>query len=212
MPILLQYVFYLVLCGSTAFMQHLTIRELAQLRWFREIRPQRAITNTLVGGITSIHLPGTTYTVGLGGGLQKGGHAPQVSATFTPTSSVLSSRPLSRPPSSTGIYTPQVKQQQQQPPATRLKPNAISTALFVSSCMKLFPILMVVWKYEDGTRPLAQGVSWAVALQNMEALRILLECGYGPAAVLVGAGWIVSKVVASIMLHLVGLGGIEWSV
>ncbi|KAL9587016.1 MAG: hypothetical protein Q9212_000544 [Teloschistes hypoglaucus] len=31
----------------------------------------------------------------------------------------------------------------------RSTPNGISTALFVSSCMKLFPILMVVWRFED---------------------------------------------------------------
>ncbi|KAL8742774.1 MAG: hypothetical protein Q9190_004796 [Brigantiaea leucoxantha] len=53
-------------------------------------------------------------------------------------------------------------------------PNGISTALFVSSCMKLFPILMIVWRYEDAGGSVGQGVEWAVAVQNLEALRILL--------------------------------------
>ncbi|KAL9024876.1 MAG: hypothetical protein Q9196_006194 [Gyalolechia fulgens] len=72
--------------------------------------------------------------------------------------------------------------------------NGISTALFVSSCMKLFPILMVVWKYDDAGSSVGRGVEWAVAVQNLEALRILLECGYASAAGLVGAGWMSSGV------------------
>ncbi|KAL8907187.1 MAG: hypothetical protein Q9207_001553 [Kuettlingeria erythrocarpa] len=62
--------------------------------------------------------------------------------------------------------------------SARSTPNGISTALFVSSCMKLFPILMVVWKYDDARGSVGRGVEWAVAVQNLEALRILLECGY----------------------------------
>ncbi|KAL8789155.1 MAG: hypothetical protein Q9213_001262 [Squamulea squamosa] len=72
----------------------------------------------------------------------------------------------------------------------RSTPNGISTALFVSSCMKLFPILMVVWRYNDVGGSVGRGVEWAVAVQNLEALRILLECGYVGAACLVGAGWL----------------------
>lgn len=120
-------------------------------------------------------------------------------------------------------------------PPKKPTPNAISTALFVSSCMSLFPILMVVWKYDDapdasvatpqtslGTSQVAsksgflssqgpgvdwvrRGVSWAVAVQNLEALRILLGCGYWSAGGLVAAGGAVRWVVKSAILGTVGL-------
>ncbi|KAL9019701.1 MAG: hypothetical protein Q9185_003039 [Variospora sp. 1 TL-2023] len=89
----------------------------------------------------------------------------------------------------------------------RSSPNGISTALFVSSCMNLFPILMVVWKYDDAGGSVGRGVDWAVAVQNLEALRILLECGYLGAAGLVGAGWMARWAVARLTLGSVGLGG-----
>ena len=123
-------------------------------------------------------------------------------------------------------------------PPKRPTPNAISTALFVSSCMSLFPILMVVWKYDDapessvvanrslpdthsmtfgsgflssqgpGVDWVRRGVAWAVAVQNLEALRILLGCGYPGAAVLVIAGGMVRWVIKSAILRVVGLGEI----
>lgn len=88
----------------------------------------------------------------------------------------------------------------------RSTPNGISTALFVSSCMKLFPILMVVWRYNDAGGSVGRGVEWAVGVQNLEALRILLECGYLGAASLVGAGWVVRWAVARVLLGSVALG------
>ncbi|KAI4204836.1 MAG: hypothetical protein LQ350_000902 [Teloschistes chrysophthalmus] len=88
----------------------------------------------------------------------------------------------------------------------RSTPNGISTALFVSSCMKLFPILMVVWRFEDAGGMVGRGVEWAVALQNLEALRILLECGYVWAAALVGVGWTCRWAAARLILGSVGLG------
>lgn len=90
--------------------------------------------------------------------------------------------------------------------SARSTPNGISTALFVSSCMKLFPILMVVWKYDDAGGSVGRGVEWAVAVQNLEALRILLECGYVGAAGLVGVGWMARWGVARLILGSVGLG------
>ena len=87
----------------------------------------------------------------------------------------------------------------------RSTPNGISTALFVSSCMKLFPVLMVVWKYLDAGGTVACGVEWAVMVQNLEALRILLECGYLGAAALVGTGWVSRWAAAWLILGFVGL-------
>ena len=97
----------------------------------------------------------------------------------------------------------------------RVTANGISTALFVSSCMKLFPILMVVWRYDgaenegegwDVGKSVGRGVEWAVAVQNLEALRILLGCGYLSAAGLVAAGAAARWVVAAVILGAVGLG------
>lgn len=97
----------------------------------------------------------------------------------------------------------------------RATANGISTALFVSSCMKLFPILMVVWKYDGAEnesegwnvgKSVGRGVEWAVAVQNLEALRILLGCGYLSAAGLVAAGAAARWIVAAVVLGVVGLG------
>ena len=97
----------------------------------------------------------------------------------------------------------------------RVTANGISTALFVSSCMKLFPILMVVWRYDGAEnegegwnvgKSVGRGVEWAVAVQNLEALRILLGCGYLSAAGLVAAGAAARWVVAAVVLGAVGLG------
>ena len=49
------------------------------------------------------------------------------------------------------------------------------------------------------------GVTWAVALQNLEALRILLGCGYVVAAGLVLAGGAAKWVVRTLILGAVGL-------
>ena len=102
--------------------------------------------------------------------------------------------------------------QQPQPPARSsqtegiAQPTAISTALFVSSCMKLFPILMVVWRYDDVEGQVGRGVEWAVAVQNLEALSILLECSYVIAGLLVGGGWMAKIAVGRLLLGIVGLG------
>ena len=74
--------------------------------------------------------------------------------------------------------------------------------------MKLFPILMVVWKYDDSGGSVKKGVEWAVGMQNVEALRILLGCGYIGAAVLVGAGALARLLVGWLVLGAVGLGGV----
>ena len=74
--------------------------------------------------------------------------------------------------------------------------------------MKLFPILMVVWKYDDTNLNVKTGVEWAVAIQNIEAVRILLGCGYVYAAILVGVGALARWVVGRVVLGAVGLGDV----
>lgn len=103
-------------------------------------------------------------------------------------------------------------------------PSAISTALLVSSCTKLFPILLVIWPTdatdaEDGGRPTTTKTSfssrarsyvgWAVLLNNIEALLILLDCGYVAATGLALAGAIARWVIEATMLGLVGMSSLD---
>ena len=84
--------------------------------------------------------------------------------------------------------------------------NAVSTALLVSSCTKLFPILMVIWKYDVPAA--ARSVGWAVVVNNVEALRILLNTDYFRAAALTTAGAVVRALASQAILAAVGF--VEW--
>ncbi|KAI9891266.1 MAG: sterol homeostasis protein [Vezdaea aestivalis] len=83
------------------------------------------------------------------------------------------------------------------------RPNGVSTALFVSSCTKLFPILMVIWEYDIPAA--AKSVGWAVVVNNVEALRILLDCGYLTAGLLTAVGSLVRIAAGWVILSAVGL-------
>lgn len=70
--------------------------------------------------------------------------------------------------------------------------QALSTALVISSSSKLFPILMVIWSYDV---PLAATVlGWAVSFNTIEALTIILGCGY-PRAVVITVVAALSRIV-----------------
>ncbi|KAI0206192.1 Arv1-like family-domain-containing protein [Astrocystis sublimbata] len=86
---------------------------------------------------------------------------------------------------------------------TYTRPNSVSTALLVSSSTKLFPILMVIWDYDVPAA--ARSLGWAVVANNVEALEILLDCGYGVAVVLAAAGAISRWLVGRAVLWCVGV-------
>lgn len=93
-------------------------------------------------------------------------------------------------------------------------PSAISTALLVSSCTKLFPILLVIWPTEarEGDSfgfafRATNYVGWAVLVNNIEALLILLDCGYVIATGLAVSGVLGRWVVEVWALNIAGLGG-----
>ncbi|KAI0549102.1 Arv1-like family-domain-containing protein [Xylaria curta] len=90
---------------------------------------------------------------------------------------------------------------------TYTRPNSVSTALLVSSSTKLFPILMVIWDYDVPAA--ARSLGWAVVANNVEALEILLDCGYGVAVVLAAAGAISRWLVGRAVLWCVGLHGVD---
>ncbi|KIW66966.1 hypothetical protein PV04_06246 [Phialophora macrospora] len=90
-------------------------------------------------------------------------------------------------------------------------PSAISTALLVSSCTKLFPILLVIWPTEakEGDSfgfafRATNYVGWAVLLNNIEALLILLDCGYVIATTLAVSGFLARWMVEGWFLSFVG--------
>ncbi|SZF00627.1 unnamed protein product [Blumeria hordei] len=87
------------------------------------------------------------------------------------------------------------------------RPNSVSTALLVSSCTKLFPILMVIWEYDVPAA--ARSLGWAVVANNVEALRILLDCNYGTAAILAAVGAITRWMIGRGILWIVGLHGVD---
>ena len=85
---------------------------------------------------------------------------------------------------------------------------SLSTALIVSSCTKLFPILLIVWEYDLPSA--ASAVSWAVIVNNVAALEILMDCGYGRALALVVIGDIVRASMGWLVLRSVGLEDRVW--
>lgn len=87
------------------------------------------------------------------------------------------------------------------------RPNSVSTALLVSSSTKLFPILMVIWEYDVPAA--ARSLGWAVVANNVEALRILLDCKYYVACVLAIAGAAARWAVGRAVLVTAGLGDVD---
>ncbi|KAI5920228.1 Arv1-like family-domain-containing protein [Camillea tinctor] len=87
------------------------------------------------------------------------------------------------------------------------RPNSVSTALLVSSSTKLFPILMVIWDYDVPAA--ARSLGWAVVANNVEALEILLDCGYPVAVTLAAAGALARWAVGRAVLWLVGLETVD---
>ena len=83
-------------------------------------------------------------------------------------------------------------------------PARVSTALIVSSCTKLFPILLIVWDYDLPSS--ASAVSWAVLINNIAALEILMDCGYLRAFVLTLLGSFARTVVGDLVLDLLRYG------
>lgn len=87
------------------------------------------------------------------------------------------------------------------------RPNSVSTALLVSSSTKLFPILMVIWDYDVPAA--ARSLGWAVVVNNIEALKILLDCGTGMAALLAMAGALSRWAIGRAVLWAAGLGAVD---
>ena len=182
-PIILQYLFFLTLNFLATFAHHLTVRALSRL----------LLMKNGANHVTSPLLPesGSPDKEDLQNGLH--GHAQTNGASSIDPQHVMG--------------------------PGRASPSAISTALLVSSCTKLFPILLVIWPTEspessgDSTTTSNQSfetrarsyVGWAVLLNNIEALLILLDCGYVAATVLAMAGLSARWLIEGVILGAAGL-------
>jgi hypothetical protein len=62
------------------------------------------------------------------------------------------------------------------------RPNALSTAILISTPSKLFPILMLIWSYDI---PIAATlIGWAVNFTMIEVLTTILKCSYAQSIVI----------------------------
>lgn len=221
-PLVLQYIFFLGLCTAQTLAFHLPIRLLCShpprirlpsfLANRLRLNPTLSSTTTGSSASSSTNLlsqqqpPTTTVT-------------PSASGTTTPTASFSSTSTTSNTaPTATSI--PSTSPPTSAPPSSSQPtnnntipllphyphPTPLSTALLVSSCTKLFPLLLIIWDYDLPSS--ASAVSWAVIVNNIAALEILMDCGYVRAAVLVGVGAAVRAVVGEVVLASVGLRGI----
>lgn len=66
---------------------------------------------------------------------------------------------------------------------------------------------MVIWDYDVPAA--ARSLGWAVVANNVEALKILLDCGYVPAAIMASVGAMSRWIVGRGILWAVGLEGMD---
>jgi hypothetical protein len=66
---------------------------------------------------------------------------------------------------------------------------------------------MVIWEYDVPAA--ARSLGWAVVANNVEALKILLDCGYGVAALLATVGAASRWAAGRAVMWAVGLQGVD---
>jgi len=190
-PIVGQYLFFLTLNIVATLAQHATIRMLAQYL-LGTPKPVAAAEAGTGHSRTSSQATATAKD-------NATTHAHHVSSDLTSPAS--------------GAGLPQSEPDFQHTPKPGFAtPSAISTALLVSSCTKLFPILLVIWPTSSADGPngpfasrAASYIGWVVLVNNIEALLILLDCGYLIATGLAMAGMVSRFMVEGWLLALVGL-------
>ncbi|KAJ5175950.1 Amino-acid acetyltransferase mitochondrial [Penicillium canariense] len=172
-PIVIQYLFFLTLNAATTLAHHLTVRLLASILVPKSHRYGAPETSTQpstaagTGETTPFPSGPPTPTIRPSPPSQATQAAQQLSsiglpaAKLTPNPAFLSdttsppdpspipqapsTAPQRPPPPLRRTSTAPIQNIQPLPPPTAASPTAISTALLVSSCAKLFPILLVIW-------------------------------------------------------------------
>lgn len=185
-PILLQYLFFLTMNTLSTLAHHFTIRGLVRIFY-----PQTSAPSTPTGS-----------------------WSPDKDVLHTDTAGNERSTSIPSNPSKRTVGP------------GHASPSAISTALLVSSCTKLFPILLVIWPTdptETGleavgkqtvTKPTFSSrarsyIGWAVLVNNIEALLILLDCGYVAATGLALAGAFARWLVETTILGIVNMTSLD---
>ncbi|KAL4916948.1 Arv1-like family-domain-containing protein [Aspergillus aurantiobrunneus] len=276
-PIIVQYLFFLSLNSIATLAHHLTVRLLASIITSSPTKQTSNTPNAPPNETPVFSDPSTpilpsfpqTQPTAPPSALSPPKITSQISSQDLP--SVENQRPLqsSSPRDSTSGLPPPPRRTSTVPiqtiqsllPPSQASPTAISTALFVSSCAKLFPILLVIWGPDgsgsfdssssssatDGlagssaesssvSSSVLQGLVWfmpaalpttyvanlvesmsslftlgaadthLVLLSNIEALYILLGCGYLRAMALAVAGLVARWTVQKVILGAVGVG------
>lgn len=171
-PIIVQYLFFLTLNALATLAHHLVVRLGASII----LKRSHTQSSSLAAGADTNATP-STPTVATGfvsasanvsrspSSLDMLGLHPSISASAYSTGSASASGygwppDPSSPPAGQGQGQGQLRrvstspaQFQTLPPPSPPSANAVSTALFVSSCPKLFPILMVIWGSKEVAVP-----------------------------------------------------------
>ncbi|OQD80009.1 hypothetical protein PENANT_c040G06958 [Penicillium antarcticum] len=167
-PIVVQYLFFLSLNAAATLAHHLTVRLLASIlvpksrRYSRPDNSNNAPTST--GEATPFPSGPPTPTIrpspsavsvtaqaqNQANFLASPPKATQTSGTHSEATSPIDGQPPPIPPPRPApplrrASTAPLQNIQPLPPPIAASPAAISTALLVSSCAKLFPILLVIW-------------------------------------------------------------------
>ncbi|KAJ5780282.1 Arv1 protein [Penicillium paradoxum] len=157
-PIIIQYLFFLSLNAIATLAHHLTVRLLASILVPKSRRYTRPDSRS---GTHNVSTNASTRTAGDATPSTSGPPTPTMrpSPSAAPVNTITQTplNPLASPPkptpnpnsynevtSPTDLSSPP-QEHPTPPPPTAASPAAISTALLVSSCAKLFPILLVIW-------------------------------------------------------------------
>ncbi|KAK2850571.1 hypothetical protein FQN49_005539 [Arthroderma sp. PD_2] len=275
-PIIVQYLFFLTLNALATLAHHMAVRFLATILVLKPAAQSQS--HDTPRGVNTVMPSPADITVAGNGMVNQippnpnsiGGPNPTNLSRSSSGSDTVGAGPQQFAPSSTPLpmltvesdFPPPLRRSSTAPPQIRPIPppalasrNAISTALLVSSCTKLFPILLVIWGADssgansaDSGTPFSPGGSegatpptlttvssssqyldsvvhsavsavsqpWSslllsitnthlVLLNNIEALLILLDCGYTYAIAMTLGGQLARWAVERCLLSLVGL-------
>ncbi|PGG95192.1 hypothetical protein AJ79_10205 [Helicocarpus griseus UAMH5409] len=160
-PIVVQYLFFLTLNTLATLAHHLTVRLLANLSVPHPYNPTKTTNDaTASGGDISPPTPSTPIPPPNSAPSQSQTPMPSAASNNAGQQSQSQPQPQPQPPLSTSTTNlppppPLLRrtsttplQIEPIPPPSPASPNSISTALLVSSCTKLFPILLVIWSPE----------------------------------------------------------------
>ncbi|KAI2789129.1 hypothetical protein POX_e07157 [Penicillium oxalicum] len=171
-PIVVQYLFFLTLNAIATLAHHFTVRVLASLLVPQSHRYSAPVpdatcpppsgaaslgdstTTTTTpfpsasnGGqqLSSLGLPAAKLTPNLHTSVSTETTSPQDAFSAMTQAQVSLPQRSSHAPPLQRVSTAPIQNIRPLPPPTAASPTAISTALLVSSCAKLFPILLVIW-------------------------------------------------------------------